>query len=164
VNTRRTRVIAVQGMLAAIYVVLSLSTQPISFGPVQCRVAEALTVLPFLEPLCTVGLSVGCLISNLLGGAGVLDIVFGTLATVLAGIATSKVPKSRLAPLPPVILNGMIVGAVLTLVSVPPESFFPTFWIYAGEVALGEAAACGILGLPLMKIIRRTGLFRKAEK
>lgn len=163
-NTRRTRTIAIQGMLAAIYVVLNMTTQPISFGPVQCRVAEALAVLPFLEPLCTVGLGVGCLIANLLGGAGILDIVFGTLATVLAGIATAKVPKSGLSPLPPIVINGVVVGAVLTLVSVPTEHFFPTFWIYAGQVALGELAACGFLGLPLLKLMKRTGLFRNAEK
>ena len=159
----RTRTIAAQGMLAAIYVVLSISTQPISFGPVQCRVAEALTVLPFLEPLCTVGLAVGCLLANLLGGAGILDIVFGTLATVLAGLLSSKMPKSWLAPLPPVVLNGLIVGAVLTTVSVTAENFFPTFWLYAGEVALGELAACGILGLPLLKVVGRTGLFPKTK-
>lgn len=154
------REITVQGMIAAIYVVLNLLLQPISFGPLQCRVSEALTVLPFLDPFCTIGLTVGCLISNLLGGMGILDVIFGVAATFLAGIATSKMKRSWLAPLPPVILNAVIVGAVLTAVSVPKDLFFPTFWLYAGEVGAGEIGACYILGLPLMNIVKHNGLFR----
>lgn len=160
----KARVLVSQGMLAAVYVALTLLLQPISFGPLQCRVAEALTVLPYLEPMCVVGLTVGCLFANLLGGAGILDIIFGTLATFLAAMLTAKMRNKWLAPLPPIVINAVIVGAVLTLVNVPLETFFPTFWIFAGQVGLGQIAACAVLGLPLLAVISYTNLFPKQDK
>ena len=158
-RSKTVKMIATQGMIAAIYVALALLLQPISFGNLQCRVSEALTVLPFLSPITTVGLTVGCLISNIIGGAGILDIVFGTLATLVSGLLTARMPNKWLAPLPPVLINAVVVGAVLSFVSVPLASFFPTFWIFAAEVGLGQVGACYVLGIPLLAVVRRTRLF-----
>ena len=158
-RSKTVKMIATQGMIAAIYVALALLLQPISFGNLQCRVSEALTVLPFLSPITTVGLTVGCLISNIIGGAGILDIVFGTLATLVSGLLTARMPNKWLAPLPPVLINAGVVGAVLSIVSVPLASFFPTFWIFAAEVGLGQVGACYVLGIPLLAVVRRTRLF-----
>ncbi len=158
-RTNTVRVIAAQGMIAAIYAALTLLLQPISFGTLQCRVSEAMTVLPFLSPMATVGLTVGCFVSNLIGGAGILDVLFGTLATLAAGLLTARMPNKWLAPLPPVLVNAAVIGAVLTLTGVPLESFFPTFWIFAGEVGLGQVGACYVLGLPLLAAAKRSKLF-----
>lgn len=153
------RVLAVQGMLAAVYTALALLLQPISFGPLQCRISEALTVLPFLFPSTTAGLTLGCLLSNLLGGSAALDIVAGPLATLAAGLLTARMPNKWLAPLPPVLVNAVVVGAVLTLTTVPLSGFLPTFWIYAGEVGLGQLGACYVLGLPLLVAVQHKKLF-----
>ena len=150
------RMIVAQAMLAAVYAALTLLLYPISFGIIQCRVSEALTLLPFLYPSCTVGLTVGCLISNLIGGGGILDIVFGSLATLLACVITSKCRRPWLAPLPPVILNAAVVGAVLAYTSAE-SSFAAAFPLIALEVGAGEAIACYAIGFPLLKLYTRKG-------
>jgi uncharacterized membrane protein len=94
-----TRRITVPAVIGAVYAVLTLLLAEISFGPWQVRVSEALTVLPFLYPPAAWGLFVGCFISNILGTGNILDIVFGSLATLLAGLLTSKCKRPALAPL-----------------------------------------------------------------
>lgn len=101
-------------VIAALYAGITIFTEAISFGPVQFRVSEALTLLPFLMPEAVWGLTLGCLIANLFGGT-VLDIIFGTLATFLAALITKKIKKLWLTPLPVILCNGIIVGAVITL-------------------------------------------------
>lgn len=150
----KTNVIVSQALLAAIYAALTLLVYPIAFGTVQCRISEALTILPFFNPYCTIGLGIGCFIANLIGGNGIFDIVFGTLATVLAGCCTAKIRRDWLAPLPPVLFNMVIVGAVLTY-TLTPESFWASFVIFAAEVGLGQLGACYVLGLPLLKLLKR---------
>ncbi len=147
-------------MLAAIYTVLTLLLQPISFGPVQCRISEALTVLPFLFPSATAGLTLGCLLANVLGGSTVLDIVAGPLATLAAGLLTARMPNRWLAPLPPVLVNAAVIGAVLAYATVPAENFLPTFLLFAAEVGVGELGACYVLGLPLLASVQRIRLRR----
>ncbi|RKX28931.1 MAG: hypothetical protein DRP47_03050 [Candidatus Zixiibacteriota bacterium] len=90
-----TQQLALAGLVAAVYAVLSLVFQPISFGVYQVRVAEALTVLPFLVGAAIPGLFVGCLLANILGGMGWLDIVFGPLITLVAGILTYYAGRLR---------------------------------------------------------------------
>lgn len=137
-------------VIAALYAAVTLALAPISYGPLQVRVSEALTVLPFITPVAIPGLAIGCLIANILGpGLGVLDVIFGTAATLLAAIITWRMRKAWLAPLPPVIANGLIIGALLHYVGGYP--LVPTMlW-----VALGEFAACYILGYPFLLLIER---------
>lgn len=135
--------------IAAIYAVLTIILAPISYGAIQVRVAEALTVLPFLTVDAVPGLFVGCLAANVYGGLGLSDIVFGSLATLLAAVVTWRVPRPWLAPLPPVVANALIVPAYLAaLLHVP-------YWILAGSIAAGEFLACYVLGYPLLLYIRR---------
>lgn len=138
------------GIIAALYAALTLLFAPISFGDIQFRVAEALTLLPILTPSAVPGLFVGCLIANLLAsGVGWMDVVFGSLATLLAAVLTRQLRRFNwLAALMPVLANGLIVGGVLSHVLSLP--FLPT----ACTVALGEAAVCYMLGLPLINLLR----------
>lgn len=145
----KTRQLAVSAVVAAAYAALTIVLAPISYGPVQFRVAEALCVLPFICPTSAWGLFIGCIIANIYGGYGALDIVFGSLATLFAGLVTARTRIKWLAPLPPVIFNGLIVGALLSVTLVPENSMgaFPGF---AAWVGLGEAVVCYALGLPLL--------------
>jgi len=131
-------------MIAAIYAALTIALAPVSYGPVQFRVAEAMTTLPWLYPEAAPGLFVGCLIANLFGGQGIWDVVFGSLATLLAAYLSGKARSPWLAPLPPVVINALVVGAILSFALGLP------FWLVAAQVGLGQAGACYGLGLPLL--------------
>lgn len=137
--------------IAALYAALTLALAPISYGQIQVRVSEALTVLPFLTPLAIPGVAIGCLLANILGpGLGLLDVIFGTAATLLAAVVTWRMPKAWLAPLPPVIANGLIIGALLHYTLALP--LVPSMlW-----VGLGELIACYAVGYPLLLFIRRS--------
>lgn len=160
------------GIIAAVYAVLTLALAPIAFGPLQLRVSEALTVLPIFTPAAIPGLTIGCIISNAAGVslglniAGPLDILFGSAATLLAALCTRALANVKiknipwLAPLPPVIFNGLIIGGELA--AFVPE-LAGTFWICFAEVAAGEAIICFALGIPLIialnKINSKKNLF-----
>jgi uncharacterized membrane protein len=141
-------------VIAALYFALTMLLAPISFGPVQFRVAEALCVLPFLYAEAIPGLFVGCLLSNLLGGNGLLDVLFGSLATLAAAIAVYKCRVKWLVPLFPVIVNGIVVGAVLAYVYTP-DTMAAAFPLFAAEVAAGELGVCYLIGLPLLLAMER---------
>ena len=160
-----TRQLALAGIIAGIYAGLTLLRPIPSYLGVQFRVAEAMTVLPFRFPAAIPGLTVGCFLANLLGSPMVVDWLFGTAATLLAALWTSRLHNRYLAPLPPVICNAVIVGAEIAW-------FFPTegmtFWAAYGfnalTVGLGELAACYLLGLPLLIWAERTpALIRYAK-
>lgn len=143
--------LALSGLIAALYAALTLLLAPISFSAVQFRVAEALTLLPILSPAAVPGLGLGCLASNLLAGAPWQDVVFGSLATLLAAIATRQLRRLPwLAAFMPVLFNGLIVGATLSWLYPPLP-----FWATAGSVALGEAAVVYMLGLPLTELLKK---------
>ena len=110
-----TRQIATAAIIAALYTVMSLlsSIFGLTYGPIQCRFSEALTVLPFFLPEAVPGLFVGCLVTNLMSTVGPLDIIFGSMATLLAALWTAKMPNKFLATLPPVICNAVIIGAMI---------------------------------------------------
>ena len=112
-------------MIAAIYVVLCLVFEPISYGAIQTRVAEALTVLPFFTPAAIPGLFIGCLIANALGGGILLDVVAGSLTTLAAAYLTWMFRgKSKfLASVPPVVLNAIVITWVMTFGSREPLPF-----------------------------------------
>ena len=114
----------VQGaLIGALYAALTLAAAPISFGLMQVRVSEALCILPFFTSAAVPGLFIGCLVANLAGGAVLYDVVFGSLATLLAALLTRWFKKRGfskwLAPLPAVVVNALIVGALMTLVYLP---------------------------------------------
>jgi uncharacterized membrane protein len=147
------------GVIAAAYAALTVLLAPISFNAVQFRAAEALTLLPVILPQSIPGLALGCLLGNLIAGAVWQDIVFGSLATLLAAFATRFFKKHIwLAAFMPVLLNGLVVGGVLSwLYNLP-------FWATAGSVAIGEAAVCYMLGIPLIQLLKKHFKDEKAMK
>ena len=141
-------------LIAAIYTALCLLLQPISFGfgGVQLRVAEALTLLPVLMPAAVPGLTVGCLLSNIMGGATMLDVVFGTLTTFAAAVVTRRLrDKPLLAAAPPVLFNAVVVGALLRYAYGVPMHLL----LCMASVGLGQLVACYALGLPMLKGLNR---------
>jgi uncharacterized membrane protein len=105
-----TKYIAQVGIIAALYAAITILLAPISYGPIQVRVSEALTVLPFLTPAAVPGLFLGCLVANVYGGLGLPDIIGGSLCTLLAAFLTYLVSKTRrpiLAPVPPIVVNSL---------------------------------------------------------
>ncbi|MEN6418369.1 MAG: QueT transporter family protein [Clostridiaceae bacterium] len=141
-------------IIAAIYALLTIFLAPISSGLIQCRVAEALCVLPYFTFSAVPGLFIGCLAANLLTGAPIWDVIFGSLATLLAAYTTYRMRNrvsKYLAPLPSVVFNAFIVGALLVYVYAVPVSY-P---VAAAYVAAGQIVACFALGLPLMAVLER---------
>ena len=102
---RLVRSLCLSAAIAAVYAVLTLTLPVPAYGPVQLRMAEALTVLAWFCPEAIAGLTLGCFLSNLLGSPYVLDWIFGTLATFLAALWTARAPKRWMAPIPPVVCN-----------------------------------------------------------
>ena len=155
----RTRFLARAGIIAALYAATTIFLAPISYGAVQCRVSEALTLLPMLTPAAVPGLFLGCLIANLLGSGVWYDVIFGSLTTLAAALLTRRL-KDRpfLASLPPVLLNGLVVGGVVYFAyeytpGAPVSA--AQLLLTMGSVALGEAVACCVLGVILMKALRK---------
>ncbi len=144
------RSLALGGLVAALYIALTAAFAPLSFGEVQFRVSEALTLLPVLFFPAVPGLFAGCLLANLLLGAPWQDVVFGSLATLLAAVATRALRgRLTLAALMPVVSNGLIVGATLSFVYRLPLAMTVL------TVSLGEAGVCFLLGVPLVRLLRR---------
>ena len=144
--------------VGAIYVVLGYfgNIFNLTFGAVQCRFAEALTVLPFLNPVAGWGVFIGCVITNLLSPYGPLDMIFGSLATLLAAWLTSRCRSKRLAPLPPVLCNAVMIGALIAVQTTGSgEAFFITFAYQALTIGAGQLLACYGLGLPLLAAAER---------
>ncbi len=164
-NNSKLRNMAEAGMIAALYTVATLALAPLSFGNLQFRASEALTLLPVFTASAVPGLTIGCIISNAVGIAiganiaGWLDVIFGSIATLLAAISTRALRNIKfkgvpvLSILPPVLFNAIIVGGELAVVYNLP------FWLCALEVGAGELAVCTILGIPLILAIGKTKLF-----
>ena len=156
------RSLALAGIIAGIYTGLTLGLPIPSYGGVQLRVAEAMTLLPFLLPEAALGLTVGCFLSNLLGSPYVLDWVFGTLATFLATLLTRRMPNKWLAAVPPILCNAIIVGAEIAYFSVlDGAAFGPAFAFNAFTVGLGELIACFALGVPLISWMGKNPYMRE---
>ncbi len=148
VNKRITAKMLARGaMTAAIYAALTVYFTPISYGPLQVRISEALTVLPFLWPETIMGLFAGCITANFVGGLGLWDIGLGSLATLFAAWLTSRTTRPYLAPLPPVLVNGVIVGSYLSVLYSMPR------WTTMAYVATGQIIACYLLGFPLLHLL-----------
>ncbi len=146
--------------IAALYVALCLAFAPISYGPVQLRLAEALSMLAVFSPQAVVGVTLGCFIANLFTGT-VLDVIIGTLGTLLAALCTRKLRHVRwrtlpvLASAPPVIFNAVLVGATLTVLYYSPSAPALVWLTNMATVGLGQIASCCVLGLLLVYAIQR---------
>lgn len=165
-KNKRTLYLVQSALIAGIYVAVTYIANPISYGSVQFRISEALTVLPVLTPAAIPGLTIGCLIANLGSPFGPIDIFCGTLATLLAAICTRMTRNILLRKLPllslifPVLFNGIIVGAEIAFFL--PEGFSWLAFLTSGaSVALGELGVCYILGLPLYTGLNKSGVFKK---
>ena len=152
-----TRFLTEAAIIAAVYVVLTLVFAPISYGEVQVRISEALTILPFFTPAAVPGLFVGCLLANILGGAILPDIIFGSLATLIGAVFSRMLRKNRfLVPIPPIVSNTVIVPFVLRFgygVNLPIPLMMLT-------VGIGEIISCGVLGLILLFALEKSGAKR----
>ena len=146
-------------VIAAVYVVLCLALAPFSYGAVQVRIAEALCLLPVFGAEYIVGVTLGCFLANLLGST-VIDVVFGTLATLLACLVTYKLRDVRVkglaipASLPPVVFNMLIVGAfeiTFFFSDAAPTAALAAF--NAVEVGIGEIISCTVVGVALVKLV-----------
>ena len=139
--------LAQAAMIAAIYVVVTIVFAPFSYGEVQVRISEALTILPCFTPAAIPGLFLGCFLSNVLGGCILPDIIFGSLATLLGALGTYILRRQNkfLAPVSPVLANVLIVPFVLRYgyqIPLPIPFLMLT-------VGIGEVISCGVLGMIL---------------
>ena len=160
----KTHLLALNGVIAAAYAALTLAASALNlaYGPIQFRFSEALTILPFLFPGTAPGLFLGCLLSNLISPYGVLDLILGSVATLLAAILTQKAPNRWLAPLPPVLCNAVLIGGLLAWYEGGfSDSFFPLFGANALWVGLGEAVVCYLLGSLLLTGLPKVHVLRK---
>ena len=138
-------------IIAAIYAATTLAIAPFAYGSIQFRISEILVLLALFDPLYISGLTLGCLIANMLGPNGLLDIIFGTLATFISLIAiyfTGKIIKNYklkliLSSIWPTIINGLIIGWMLNKLYKLP------LILSMGEVAIGEFVVVTIIGVPL---------------
>ncbi len=148
--------------IAAIYVVLTLVFAPFSYGEIQVRISEALTILPYFTPAAVPGLFIGCLIANILGGAILPDIIFGSLATLVGAVISYALRRNKfLVPIPPIVANTLVVPFVLRY-GYGVESAIP---FMMATVGIGEIISCGILGLGLLFALERyKGVIFRAEQ
>lgn len=150
--------VATAGIIASVYVALTLALYPISFGAFQLRISESLTLLPLIFPESVIGLTIGCFISNFFGN-GVLDIVFGTLATFLSAIftrlATKKIKSDILKILVggifPVFINALIIPITILSITAQPITYFIT----AFQIFVGQLLSVYLVGTPLYYILRK---------
>ncbi|VYT66356.1 QueT transporter family protein [Clostridium tertium] len=142
-------------VIAAIYTILTIILIPISYGPIQFRISEILVLLAFIDPFYIIGLTLGCLLANIFGGYGPMDMIFGTLATFLSVTSiylTGRYIKNRkisivIASLWPTIFNGLIIGWMLNIVAGLPMVLSML------QVALGEFVVVTLVGIPVYKLI-----------
>ena len=168
-NSITTRMIAVSALVGAVYAALTIALAPISYGPVQFRVSEVLCIMPYFIPSTAWGLYVGCILANLFTGNR-FDIIFGSLATLFAGLLTARIGRrehtianSAMACFMPVIFNAVIVGAVLTWaysIKEFADNALLSLAVNAAWVGFGELVVLYVLGLPLMRWLPKQKFFK----
>ncbi len=167
-NNKKTGFIVKSAVIAAIYAGLTYfaAILNLAYGGIQFRFSEALTILACFSPAAIPGLTIGCFLGNVTSPYGIVDIVCGTLATLLAAVLSYKTRNVTFKDLPllsalfPVISNAIIIGLEITLFM--PEGFrFEAFLISALQVGFGELVICYGLGIPLYKVIKKTKLDKK---
>lgn len=140
-------------MIAALYVVLTFLANAfgLASGAIQFRLSEALTILPFFTPAAIPGLYVGCLLSNILTGCALIDIIFCSFATLIGAVGTYLVRKWKwLTPIPPIVANGAIVPVVIYFAYGARP-----IWLNVITVTIGEIACCGVLGMILLFALKK---------
>ena len=148
----KTRSLVHGALIASIYVVLTIAFRPISFGPIQFRISEALCVLPFFTAAAIPGVTIGCLISNMIGGAVLMDVVFGTLATLIGAIGSRLLRGNRyLVSIPPILSNTLIIPWVLKYAYGSED----LVWYMMITIGIGEILAIGVLGQCLVSVLAR---------
>jgi len=157
-----TRFITQGAVIAATYVVLTFVSNLLGLasGAVQLRISEALTVLPYFTPAAIPGLFIGCLLSNLLTGSAAWDVIIGSAATLIGAVFSRLLRKNKwLVPVPPILANALIIPFVLRFVY-GAAGTVPFFMLTVGA---GEIICCGVLGLPLLRLLESRGgvLFRQ---
>jgi uncharacterized membrane protein len=154
--------IVIAALIAAMYTVLTYvsSALGIAYGGNQFRLSEALCVLAAFYPSAISGLTLGCLFSNIASPLGVVDILFGTLATFLSAVAVRMISKYCgkaavfIIPIPPTVLNAIIVGLEMVLFT-QNEASLIAFLLFALQIAVGEFTVCTVLGIPLYYIVKK---------
>ena len=162
---KKVRFITQAAVIAALYVVLTIfiSAFNLASGAIQVRISEALTILPFFTPAAIPGLFIGCLLSNTITGCALLDIVFGSLATLLGGVFTYLISEKLkhntiskwLAPIPPILANTLIVPFILAYV----YQFEGSIIYFMITVGIGEVLSCGVLGFLLLQLLGKYKTF-----
>ena len=159
-----TRELTLAAMVAAVYFVLCYfgNIFQLTFGPVQVRLGEALTVLPFLFPATAPGLALGCLITNVLSPYGPIDMVVGTAATAIAAFWTMKMPRWYLAGLPPIVMNALLLPPMWAWAQAGAlnGAFWAAYGLNLWTFVVGEAVACCVLGTVLLKALPRIAALR----
>ena len=151
-RNKKVQFITQGAVIAAIYVVLVLIFDTFSFGPIQFRIAEMLTIMPYFTPAAIPGLFVGCLIANIIGGGLIWDIVFGSIATLIGAIGSYLVRKNKwLVPWPPIIANMVIVPFVLKYA----YGYDGLLVYFMFTVGLSEIIVCGIIGMALLTVMAK---------
>ena len=136
-------------MIAALYVVLTVFNNAFNLasGAIQIRISEALTILPYFTPAAIPGVFVGCLISNIVTGCMPMDVVFGSLATLIGAVGTYLLRNYKFAaPIPPILANMAIIPFVLMYVYNVPDAY----WFLVLTIGIGEVISCGVLGMLLL--------------
>ncbi|MGN1146965.1 MAG: QueT transporter family protein [Lachnospiraceae bacterium] len=153
-------------MIAALYVVLTFIANAfgLASGAIQVRLSEALAILPFFTPAAIPGLYIGCLLSNILTGCCLLDILVGSLASLIGALGAYALRKWKwLVPVPTILANAIIVPLVLT----SPYGYGLTdaLWYLVLTVGAGEIISCGILGMMLLFVLQKNAarIFRTAD-
>ena len=151
-NSKETGFLVQGALIAALYVALTMMFAPISFGPVQFRISEALCILPFFTPAAIPGLFLGCLISNLLGTAVIMDVICGSLATIIGAVGSYWLRQHKyLVCLPPILANTLIIPWVLRY-AYGSTDLVPFMMLTVG---IGEVLAIGVLGNGLLALLER---------
>ena len=143
-----TKQIALNGIVAGLYAAITILTASFAYGDIQFRIADAMCLLVALEPSLTVGLTLGCVIANIFSTVSVLDIVVGSAATLIGCLLTARMRKTWALPIPTILANAVLVGAMLAFVYTP-EAFWSGFALMGAQVAAGELAVLYLLGIPL---------------
>lgn len=162
--------IVTAALIAAAYVGLTFLSNVFSlaYGPIQFRLSEVLTLLPIFTPAAIPGVTIGCFIANI-ASFNAVDMIFGTLATLIAAILTYFLRNIKfkdipfLAMLPPVIINAVIIGLEIAFFFLPEGYSFWGFVISGIEVGLGELAVCVVLGTPFYLLIKKHNVFKESE-
>jgi len=148
--------VARAGIMAAIYIVLTMLVKPIAFGNIQFRLPEALTLLAFIDPAAILGLTIGVFFANFASPLGLVDILGGSALTFIAAILTYHMKNKYLAMLPPIVINALGVPLYLA-----PAIGLP-YWLVVAQIALGQTVVIAVLGLPLLELYKKAaGTFSK---